>query len=123
LIEAKLTAEDVYWGSMLSIVEMIRSGITCFADMYFFMEEVGRAIEESGIRGVLSRGTIEENDVNLNKGKIEYTRNLYRDWHGEAEGRIKVMVAPHAPYTCSPEYLKELMALAEELNTEIHIHL
>lgn len=122
-IEAKLTAEDVYWGSMLSIVEMIRSGVTCFADMYFFMEEVGRAIEESGIRGVLSRGTIEEDDVSLNEEKIEYTRNLYRDWHGRADGRIKVMVAPHAPYTCSPEYLKELMALAEELNTEIHIHL
>ncbi|HLR34484.1 MAG TPA: amidohydrolase [Tissierellales bacterium] len=122
-VEAKLIGKDVYWGSMLSIVEMIRSGITCFADMYFFMEEVGKAIEESGIRGVLSRGTIEEDDEKLNKEKIEYTRDLYKNWHGKANNRIKVMVAPHAPYTCSPDYLKELIALADELNAGIHIHL
>ncbi len=122
-VEAKLTAEDVYWGSMLSIVEMIRSGITSFVDMYFYMEEVGKAIKESGIRGILSRGTIEEKDEKLDKEKIEYTRRLYKDWHGEGNGRIKVMVAPHAPYTCSPRYLKELMKLADELKTGIHIHL
>ncbi len=122
-VEAKLIGKDVYWGSMLSIVEMIRSGITCFADMYFFMEEVGKAIEESGIRGVLSRGTIEEDDEKLNKEKIEHTKDLYKNWHGKANNRIKVMVAPHAPYTCSPDYLKELIALSDELNAGIHIHL
>jgi 5-methylthioadenosine/S-adenosylhomocysteine deaminase len=123
-VEAKLTAEDVYWGSMLSIVEMIRSGITCFADMYFFMEEVGEAVKESGVRGILSRGLIEEPNKDIdNKEKLNYTRNLYKDWNGKADGRIRVMVAPHAPYTCSPKYLEKIMDLTKELNAGIHIHL
>ena len=122
-VEANLTAEDVYWGAMLSIVEMIRSGVTCYSDMYFFMEEVGKATIESGIRGVLSRGTIEEEDEKLNREKIEYTRQLYKDFHGTGDGRLKVMVAPHAPYTCSPSYLEKLIELADELKTGLHIHL
>lgn len=119
--EAKLTAEDIYWGSLLSMVEMIKSGTTAFCDMYFFMEEVGKGTLESGMRGVLTRGIVEEKG--LEKEKIEDTRNLYNQWHGKGEGRIKVMVAPHAPYTCSPDYLKELLNLAIELKTPIHIHL
>lgn len=99
-VEAHLTAEDVYWGAMLSIVEMIQSGTTCFADMYFFMDEVGKAIEESGIRGMISRGITEEDDEEKNEEKIKDTRNLYNSWNGKADGRIKVFVAPHAPYTC-----------------------
>jgi len=59
-IEAKLTGDDVYWGSLLSMVEMIQSGTTAFCDMYFFMDQVGKGIEEAGIRGVLTRGIIEE---------------------------------------------------------------
>ncbi len=119
--EAKLRAEDVYWGSLLSMVEMIQSGTTTFLDMYFFMEEVGKGLLESGMRGVLSRGVIEEEGKE--KEKIEDTRSLYREWNGQGEGRIRVAVAPHAPYTCSPDYLKELLDLAVELNAPIHIHL
>ncbi len=120
-IEAKLNAEDVYWGSLLSMVEMIQSGTTTFCDMYFFMEEVGKGLEESGMRGVLTRGIIEEKG--MEKEKIDYTRKLYEEWNGRGNGRIRVMVAPHAPYTCSPSYLKDILDLAVELNAGIHIHL
>lgn len=120
-IEAKLTAEDVYWGSLLSMVEMIQSGTTTFCDMYFFMDQVGEGLEESGIRGILTRGIIEESGKE--KEKLDDTRELYKNWHGKGEGRIKVMVAPHAPYTCSPAYLEDVMDLAHELDTGIHIHL
>ena len=119
--EANLKAEDVYWGSMLSMVEMIQSGTTAFCDMYFFMEEVGKGLEEIGMRGVLTRGLIEEQGQNADK--LLETKNLYKNWHGKGNGRIKVMVAPHAPYTCSPEFLEEIMELAKELNTGVHIHL
>lgn len=119
--EAKLIAKDVYWGSLLSIVEMIQSGTTAFCDMYFFMEEVAKALEESGIRGVLTRGLIEEQGKN--EEKLRETRELFENWHGKGNGRIKVMVAPHAPYTCSPDFLMECLKLAKELNTGIHIHL
>lgn len=120
-VEAKLTAEDVYWGSLLSMVEMIQSGTTAFCDMYFFMDEVGKALEEAGIRGVLTRGLIEE--PGKGEEKLQDTRDLYNNWNGKGEGRIKVMVAPHAPYTCSPTYLERIADLAKELNTGIHIHL
>lgn len=120
-IEAKLNGEDIYWGSLLSMVEMIESGTTCFCDMYFFMEEVGKAIDESGMRGVLTRGLIEEPD-DPNR-KLNETRELFKEFHNKANGRIKVMVAPHAPYTCSSDFLVKTAELAEELNTGIHIHL
>ena len=122
-VEANLKAEDIYWGSMLSIVEMIQSGVTCFSDMYFFMDEVGKAVEESGIRGVLSRGLIEEDSEKINNEKLEDTKKLYNNWHGKADGRIKVMVAPHAPYTCGPDYLKRIIDLANGLGAGIHVHL
>lgn len=119
--EANLTGEDVYWGSLLSMVEMIESGTTAFCDMYFFMDRVAEALECSGMRGVLTRGLIEEQGES--KTKLDETRKLFNDWHGKADGRIKVMVAPHAPYTCSPSFLKETLNLAKDLNTGIHIHL
>ena len=120
-VEANLTGEDVYWGSLLSMVEMIQSGTTAFCDMYFFMDQVGKGLDEIGMRGVLTRGLIEEEGKN--KEKLMDTKNLYENWNGKGDGRIKVMVAPHAPYTCSPKFLKEIMDLAKELNTGIHIHL
>lgn len=120
-VEANLTGEDVYWGSLLSMVEMIQSGTTAFCDMYFFMDQVGKGLDEIGMRGVLTRGLIEEEGKN--KEKLMDTKNLYENWNGKGNGRIKVMVAPHAPYTCSPKFLKEIMDLAKELNTGIHIHL
>ncbi|MDR7856543.1 amidohydrolase [Tissierella sp.] len=120
-IEAKMNKDDIYWGSLLSMVEMIQGGTTAFCDMYDFMDEVGKGVVESGMRGVLTRGMIEEEGKN--QIKLDVTRKLYKDWHGKANGRIKVMVAPHAPYTCSPDFLQEAVSLAKELNTGIHIHL
>lgn len=120
-IEDRLNANDIYWGSMLGIVESIKSGVTCFSDMYYFMEDTARAVDESGIRACLSRGMMgqgTEEDI-----RYKETRALYNNWHKKGDGRITVMVAPHAPYTCSPDYLKTVMKLAEELNTSIHIHL
>lgn len=119
-IEAKLTAKDVYWGSLLSMVEMIQSGTTAFCDMYFFMNQVGDGLEEAGIRGVLTRGLIEDEE---SQAKLDETRQLFKEYHDKGNGRIKVMVAPHSPYTCSPDFIKESFKLAKELNTGIHIHL
>ncbi|MDD4752706.1 MAG: amidohydrolase, partial [Desulfitobacteriaceae bacterium] len=113
--------EDVYWGSMLSILEMIKSGTTTFADMYFFMEDVARAVEETGIRAVLARGLV---GVTPNgEEKLKEAKSFVQNWNGKAGGRITAMLGPHAPYTCPPDYLKKVMQLAEELDVGIHIHL
>ena len=120
-VEEGLTGEDVYWGAMLSIAEMLRSGTTAFADMYFFMDEVARAVSETGIRADLSIGMVSMGDDW--KERIQNCRNFFREWNGEADGRIYVSLGPHAPYTCVPGFLALVSDLAGELGAKIHIHL
>lgn len=121
-LEEKLNAEDIYYSSMLSIIENIKSGVTTFCDMYYEMNRVGDAAMESGIRGVLTRGMT---DVDK-KGeeKLEEFDELYKNYHNKSDGRIKVVPAPHAIYTCSTEFLKEIAKRAKEnYDGLIHIHL
>ena len=119
--EGNLVAEDVYWGTLLSISEMIKSGTTTFADMYFHMPEVAKAVAESGIRAVLARGMAGV-APNGEQALLE-SEEFFNQYHNSADGRIKVMLGPHAPYTCPPDYLKKVVALAKKLGAEIHIHL
>lgn len=122
-LEDCLIAEDIYWGTMLSVAEMIKSGTTTFLDMYFHMDQVAKVVEQTGIRAVLSRGMIGYGE-NAQLA-IRENRELVTEWHNrpEADGRLTVMFGPHAPYTCPPEYLQEVKALAQELGVGLHIHL
>lgn len=117
--EDKLTGEDVYWGALLGIAEMLRAGITAFADMYYFEQDIGRAVLESGIRAALARGLVEA----AAPANLADTRSLAAEWHGAGEGRITTMVAAHAVYTCPPAFLSQIVELATELDLPIHIHL
>lgn len=117
-LESNLMAEDVYWGAMLGIAEMIEGGITCFADHYFYMDEVAKAVGESGIRANLAWGFFEHEGVE----KLDIVCDFVRRWQGGANGRITTWLGPHAPYTCGPEFLKLCAARAKELNVGIHIH-
>ena len=120
-MEDQLTGEDIYKGSLLACAEMIKGGTTTFADMYFNMDWVARAVEETGMRAVLSRGIIGADasaEVSLNEN-IAFVEK----WHNGANGRITAMFGPHAPYTCPPEMLKKVIAEAKKLNVGIHIHL
>ena len=119
--EANLTDDDVYWGTQLAIVEMLKSGTTTFADMYFFMDKVGEAVAETGIRASLARGMI--GAAPDAEEKLAESVSLYKNWHGQADGRIRVMFGPHAPYTCSPDYLQKIIREAGNLGAEIHMHL
>ncbi|NLW24583.1 MAG: amidohydrolase family protein, partial [Clostridia bacterium] len=119
--EEKLTGEHVYWGSMLAALEMIKSGTTTFADMYFFMDEVARAVEDSGMRAVLSRGMTGFSDKAYKT--MEESKTFISTWQGKANGRISCMLGPHAPYTCPPDYLEKVVELAKELQVGLHIHL
>lgn len=120
-VEDKLNGDDIYWGSLLSMVEMIQTGTTSFCDMYFFMDKTGEALLESGMRGVLTRGMVED-PINPQE-KLDESKDLFKEFHNKGNKKIKAMIAPHAPYTCSPEFLKKSIELAKELNTGIHIHL
>ena len=118
-LEDKLMGEDVYYGSKLGLIEMIKSGTTCFLDMYFFVEDTLKAINESKIRACISRGLTSGEGEDA---KIQEVRDLYGKYN-DYEGRIKIMVGPHAVYTCSEDFLKKCLNLTKELNTRLHIHL
>ena len=120
--ERKLTPEDVYWFSLLGLAEMIRAGTTAFADMYFFMEEVGEAVEEAGLRALLSYGIIAPTPDKV-EPELKKAERFAREWDGQADGRIRTAFSPHAPYTCGPEVWKQATALARELKVPIHTHL
>ena len=120
-IEAKMNAKDIYWGAMLGIAEMLKSGTTCFADMYCFMDDVARAVAETGIRANLSRGLIglaPDKDE-----KLAENTQLVKDWQGYDNGRIRITYGPHAPYTCPVEYLQKVIETAQANNAEIQMHL
>lgn len=117
--ESKLTDELVLYGSLLGIAELIHTGCTYFADMYFFMESVAKAVEISGIRANLSLGLVDKNGSDgINKAK-----DFFLKYHGQSNGRIEIFFGPHAPYTCNLDFLKKVSDLAKSLNTGIHIHL
>ncbi|MFQ5887562.1 MAG: amidohydrolase [Candidatus Hydrothermarchaeales archaeon] len=119
-IENNLNGENVRAGSLLGILEMIKSGTTCFNDMYWHLDEVARCVEESGIRAVLSTPLLdvmgpEQGQKLLKEGEESIKR--YR-----SSERIVPFFGPHAPYTCSEELLLETKDLAEKHQTGMHIH-
>lgn len=122
-IEENLTPNGCYIGALLGCLEMVKSGTTCFADQYFFMEDVARAVEEAGLRGVLARGIIELDDPEKREATIKEGERLVKTCHGMANGRILTMFGPHAAYTCSPECLMRVKGLAKKYKVGIHIHI
>ncbi|CAM3931544.1 amidohydrolase [Alicyclobacillus pomorum] len=120
--EAKLTQEAIYWGTLLACWEMIQSGTTCFTDMYFMMHSAAQAVEESGMRGVLSWGMVGMDQTSRQNG-VNNTKSFVRQWHKQASGRITTTLGPHAPYTCPADYLTLVADLSAELDVPIQIHL
>jgi len=121
--EAKFTGDDVYWGSALAAVEMIKSGTTTFVDMYDHMQRVAEVTETSGLRASLTRGVIGLCPEDVQKAKLEDAIRFAREWHGQANGRINVMISPHAPYTCPPDYILKFVEAAHELDLPMHTHM
>ena len=121
-MEANLNGDYCYIGALLGAVELIKSGTTTFSDMYFYMEDVARAVDEAGIRAVLSYGMIDFGDEEKRKNEIRENLTLFENCNGMANGRIKVFFGPHSPYTASEELLIKVRELADEYGMGIHIH-
>ncbi len=122
-LEAKLKSEDVYAGALLGCLEMIKSGTTCFADMYFHEDKVAMAVDESGLRGVLAEGIIEAGNKALGKKMFDKSVNFAKSFHKWVNGRINTMLGPHAVYSCSPKLLMKIGNKASALNIGVHLHL
>jgi 5-methylthioadenosine/S-adenosylhomocysteine deaminase len=121
-MEANLNGDYCYIGALLGAVELIKSGTTTFSDMYFYMEDVARAVDEAGIRAVLSYGMIDFGDAEKREVEIKENLQLFENCDGMADGRIKVFFGPHSPYTASEELLIKVRELADKYNMGIHIH-
>jgi len=125
-LEAKLTDEDAYVGSLLSAIEMLKSGVTCYVDMYFFEEGLVRAALDTGIRAVITPGIIEVPGLVKALGHWDQRTNTVIDFCRRWEnytGRIHTGLGPHAPYTLPFEALKEISSEAKRNDLPVHIHL
>ena len=121
--EAKNVNEDfVRWGTRLAAAEMIRSGTTTFADMYYFEDAMADEAKAAGMRGVLGETFIDfPAPDNKNEAQmLAYTENFLKKWKGDP--LIRAAVAPHSIYTCSEKTLMDATALARKYNAPILIH-
>ena len=117
-VEDRLRPDDIYWNSFLSCIELIKTGTTTLNDMYFCMDKTIEAVEESGLRGVMSWCILDSSI----KDKIIRTRE-YHEKYDYKDSKIKIYVSAYAPYSCSPDTIQLCVDLAKELNTGIHLHL
>ena len=110
-------------GTMIACAEMIRSGITCFADMYYFEDTVAEAVAEVGMRGVLGQTVLKfpSPDAESYEDSLAATREFLEKWRGHP--LVIPSVAPHAPYTCTEEILQDCRDLAVEFDVPLHIHI
>jgi 5-methylthioadenosine/S-adenosylhomocysteine deaminase len=122
-LEAHLTADDVYWGTRLACIEMIRSGTVAFNDMYFFMQDAARAVDDAGMKAQLAYGFIDLFNEEKREKEIRATEEFCASIKALQNPRIRAAVGPHAIYTVSPEGLTWLADFSREQQIGIHIHL
>jgi 5-methylthioadenosine/S-adenosylhomocysteine deaminase len=121
--EAKNVNEEfVRWGTRLAIAEQIRSGVTTFADMYYFEDAVAEETKKAGMRGVLGETFIDfpAPDNKTNAAMLAYTEKFLQKWQGDP--LIHAAPAPHSIYTCSQKTLQDAAALARKYHAPILIH-
>lgn len=128
--ESNLTPENVRAGARLFCLEMIKSGITCFADAGgVHMEEVAEAVIESGMRGVLCRSSMDIKDsfnarlCESTKDTLDNGEKFYKAYNGKGEDRVRVFFGLRQVMNCSPELVESTGELARRYNTGIHAHL
>ena len=123
-VEREFVSSDfVQLGTKLACAELIRSGVTSFADMYYFEEDVAIATAQAGLRAVCSQTVLKfpTPDAKSYEDSLAYARDYIRRWKGHP--LIVPSVAPHAPYTCTDEILQATSLLAQEFDVPLHTHL
>jgi len=120
-IEALLTDEDVYIGALAGCLEMIKSGVTGFANHFSHMDQVARAVQETGIRAGLSRTMLDRVDAGAADHEVEEGVRFAERWAGQCS-RILPMLGPHAVYTCSDRLLRGAADEARRSGLMLHIH-
>ena len=117
-LEANLEPEDVFWGMQLGLLEMMEAGVTAVSDHYWHMEYAARAVEQAGTRALLGQAMFGSSGMQ----QIEETAAFAVRWQNQAGGRIRTILAPHAPYTCDDDFLIASARQAERIGSGIHVH-
>ncbi len=116
--EEKLTGDDIYWGSMLGMAELIAGGVTCFNDMYNFVFDTVKAASDSGMRGVVGATIIDfGTSVDERLAQADELFECVKNYE-----RIEAAIAPHSEYTVSTKSYEKVVKAAQKLNSRIHVH-
>ncbi|HKW43946.1 MAG TPA: amidohydrolase [Thermoplasmata archaeon] len=121
--ESKLSPDDVYWGTKLACLEMIKTGTTTFNDMYFHMDQAAKAVKEMGLRAFLAEGIVDLNDADRAVRQLRAAEDANRKIASLKLDRITAVLGPHAIYTVSKDSLLRIRGLADKSGSQIHMHL
>ncbi len=121
-MEAKMTDDDYYWGMRLACLEMLKSGTTCFHDMYFRQEVTFRAVADSGLRGVLSYTILDLMDKAKGKEQCRACEAFFNNLP-DSQDTVTFNAAAHSVYATSTDSLRWLADFTAERNISLHIHL
>ncbi len=120
-IEQQMTDEDTYWGACLAIIEMMKSGTTCFNDMQMNIHQTTRAVRESGMRAVICRGLVGSGGDEAGQMRL---KQAYEERDAAVDcDRMTFMLGPHAPYTCDDAFMRIVSEEAKKNHMGIHVHL
>ena len=121
--EAKMVGSDIYTGVKLAMAESIRSGIVSSTDMYYWLDDAGRAVAEAGCKMNMSNAVLCFDDSSFEDlPAYQIACDAYKNWHGAADGRILTDLALHGEYTSTEKVARGLAALAKEQGVHLHIH-
>jgi len=121
--EAKLSGRDVYVGTKLACLEMLKSGTTCFNDMYFYSSDIARAVKEMGLRAVVSELILDEKDVTSGSVDEKETAAILEKIRKAGGSRVTPSLGPHAIYTVSKQNLAWIKEYALKHSLLMHFHL
>ena len=114
--------DEIYRGALLSAVEMLRSGVTCFADMWTEVPATARAVDQVGLRALLAYNLRDFGDPDRTDVEIDRAVRAWRECDGMSDGRIRVGLGPHSIYACTAQMLRRARELASEHGLPLQIH-
>lgn len=121
-IEALLTDEDVHTGALAGCIEMIRNGATGFANHFSHMDQVAKAVEQTGLRAGLSRTMLDRGEQSAAEQEVAEGIGFAERWANRCS-RVQPMLGPHAAYTCSDRLIRHAGEQARRMGLTLHLHL
>ncbi|MEG1930177.1 MAG: amidohydrolase [Anaerovorax sp.] len=122
--EAKLTGDAVYWATSLAMAESLKFGIISTSDMYYFCEDMVRAVAESGAKNNICRSIVNFSDQGIDElSAFQEAKDLFQRYHNAEMGRIKIDMSLHGEYTSNPKTVKQLADYTKKIGTGMQVHI